>query len=120
MSTIEAEFFVISEACKELLCMKKLLQEFGFVQDKYILFVDSQNAIHLGKNPTFYSRSRHIDVGYHWIHDDVDDKLLELDKVHSDDNYFDLITKALPRGKFETFDIAGLAIISNNCEGKIY
>ena len=30
----------------------------GFAQDKYVLFVDSQNAIHLGKNPTFHNRSK--------------------------------------------------------------
>lgn len=65
LSTIEAEFIAITEACKELLWLKKYLQEFGFVQDKYVLFVDSQNLIHLGKNLSFYNRSKHIDVRYH-------------------------------------------------------
>ena len=41
LSTTEAEFIVITEACKELLWVKKLLQELGVVQDKYLLFVDS-------------------------------------------------------------------------------
>jgi len=34
------------------------------VQDNYPLFVDSQSIIHLGKNPTFHSRSKFIDVRY--------------------------------------------------------
>jgi len=46
------------------------------VQDNYPLFVDSQSAIHLGKNLTFHSRSKHIDVRYHWICDALDSKML--------------------------------------------
>ncbi|WVZ20167.1 hypothetical protein V8G54_007489 [Vigna mungo] len=97
----------------KLLWVKKFLQELGFVQDKYLLYCDSQSAIHLGKNPTFHSKSKHIDVRYHWILDVLDVKLLELAKVHTDDNGADMMTKALPRGKFEVCcEIAGLADIS--------
>ena len=113
LSTIEAEFISITEACKELLWVKKFLQELGVVQDKYILFVDSQSAIYHGKNSTFHSRSKHIDMRYHWIWDALDAKLLELAKIHTDDNGADMMTKALPRGKFEVCcEIADLAVIS--------
>nr|KYP56164.1 Retrovirus-related Pol polyprotein from transposon TNT 1-94 [Cajanus cajan] len=113
LSTTEAEFISITEACKELLWLKKFLQELGFVQEKYPLFVDSQSAIHLGKNPTFHSRPKHIDVRYYWIRDALDAKLLELAKIHTNDNGADMITKALPKGKFEVFcEIVGLAVIS--------
>lgn len=48
----------------------------------------------------------------------MDDMLLVLAKVHSDDNSSDMMTKALPRGKFETCcDIAGLPIISTQLRG---
>jgi len=93
--------------------LKKFLQELGFRQDNYSLFVDSQSVIHLGKNPTFHSRSKHIDVRYHWIRDALDAKLLELEKVHTIDNGADMMTKALPRRKFEVCcEIANLAVIS--------
>ncbi|RDY05383.1 hypothetical protein CR513_10798, partial [Mucuna pruriens] len=49
--------------------------------------------VHLGKNSTFHSRSKHIDVRYHWIRDTLDAKLLELAKVHTDDNGADIMTK---------------------------
>ncbi|KAI5404185.1 hypothetical protein KIW84_051359 [Lathyrus oleraceus] len=101
-------------ACKELLWLKKFLQELGFVQDKYVLFVDSQSIIHLGKNLTFHNRFKHIDVRYHWICDVLYAKLLELSKVHTGDNVSDMTAKALSRGKFEACcDIAGLAISSS-------
>jgi len=41
LSTIEAKFIAITEACKESIWLKKFLQELGFGQDNYSLFVDS-------------------------------------------------------------------------------
>ncbi|RDY03183.1 hypothetical protein CR513_13257, partial [Mucuna pruriens] len=85
--------------------------ELGFVQNEHCLLCDSQSAIHLSKNSTFHSRSKHIDVRYHWIYDTLDAKLLELTKVHTNDNGVDMMTKAVPRGKFEICcEITGLAI----------
>ena len=65
LSTIEAGFIMATKACKELLWMKKFIQELGFRQNNYVLFCDSQSPLHLGKNSTFYARSKHIDVRYH-------------------------------------------------------
>ncbi|KAJ9566890.1 hypothetical protein OSB04_002856 [Centaurea solstitialis] len=38
------------------------------------------------KNIMFHKRTKHIDVRYHWIRDALEDKMFELDKVHTDDN----------------------------------
>ena len=62
LSTTEAEFIAITEACKEMIWMKKFLNELELQQDSYHLFCDSQSAIHLTKNATFHSRSKHIDI----------------------------------------------------------
>ncbi|RDX72140.1 hypothetical protein CR513_48417, partial [Mucuna pruriens] len=78
-----------------------------------IKFAGGASAIHLGKNLTFHSMSKHIDVRYHWIHDALDAKLLELAKVYTDDNDADMMTKVLSRGKFESCcEIARLTITS--------
>lgn len=101
LSSTEAEFIAATEACKELLWMKKFMKELGHSQERYVLLCDSQSAIHLAKNSTFHSKSKHIDVRYHWIRGVLNDKLLELEKVHTDNNGADMLTKALPRWKFE-------------------
>lgn len=50
---------------------------------------------------------------YHWIRDALNAKLLKLVKIHTDDNDADMMTKALPRGKFEDCcEIAGLVVTS--------
>ena len=63
------------------------------------LYCDSQSAIHLSKNPMFHSRSKHIDVRYHWIKDVLESKQLKLEKIHTNDNASDMMTKALPNEK---------------------
>ena len=65
LSTTEDKFIAITEACKEELWLKKFLQELGLKQERNVLYCDSQSAIHLSKNSTFHSRSKHIDVRYH-------------------------------------------------------
>jgi hypothetical protein len=101
LSTTKVEYIAITEAAKELLWMKKFLQELGLQQERYLLHCDSQSAIHLNKNSTFHSRSKHIDVRYHWIRYVLDEKLLQIEKIYTDDNCSDMITKVLPMQKLE-------------------
>jgi len=49
LSTTEAEFIATTEACKELLWMKKFVQELVFQQRRYVLFCDSQSIFILAR-----------------------------------------------------------------------
>ena len=101
LSTIEAEFIAATKVSKEFLWLEKFLNELGFKQKRYVLFCNNQSAIHLGKNSSFHSKSKHINVRYHWIRDVLNAKLLELKKIHTNDNGSDMMTKILPRRKLE-------------------
>ncbi|KAA0047571.1 Retrovirus-related Pol polyprotein from transposon TNT 1-94 [Cucumis melo var. makuwa] len=101
LSTTEAEYIAAAEACKEMLWMKHFIQELGFKQQRYVIYCDNQSAIHLGKNATFHSRTKHIDVRYHWLRDALNDELFELEKIHTNHNRSDMLTKNLPRVKLE-------------------
>ncbi|GMI80802.1 cysteine-rich RLK (RECEPTOR-like protein kinase) 8 [Hibiscus trionum] len=65
LSTTKSEFIAATEACKEMLWMKKFVHELDFTQERYVLYCDSHSSIHLGKNSNFHARSKHIDVSYH-------------------------------------------------------
>ena len=65
LSTIEAEYIIVVEGCTKMLWMNRLLHELGLKQERYILLRDNQSVIHLNKNSTFQSRSKHNDVRYH-------------------------------------------------------
>ncbi|KAJ9560716.1 hypothetical protein OSB04_005876 [Centaurea solstitialis] len=110
LSTTEAEYMAATEACKELLWLKRFMQELGFTQQRYMVLCDNQSAIHLAKNTMFHKRTKHIDVRYHWIRDALEDKMFELEKVHTDDNGSDMLTKALASEKLNICcSIAGMA-----------
>ncbi|KAL4580455.1 hypothetical protein LXL04_016649 [Taraxacum kok-saghyz] len=73
--------------------MKRFLQELGFMQKQYVVLCDNESAIHLAKNSMYHKRTKHIDVRYHCIRDCLEDKMFELEKVHTNDNGSDMLTK---------------------------
>ncbi|KAM1054407.1 hypothetical protein PS2_001749 [Malus domestica] len=101
LSTTEAEYIAATEACKELLWLKQFLQELGLKQSDYGIYCDSQSALDLSKNTTYHSRTKHIDIRYHWIRDAIENKLLQLKKIHTDNNSSDMLTKVVTKSKLE-------------------
>ena len=110
LSTTETEFIAATEASKELLWLNKFVNELGFDQDKYVLFCDNQSVIHLSKNASFHSRSKHIDVRYHWIRDVLNSKQMQLEKVHTNNSGADMLTKVVTKEKLNVCcQLAGMA-----------
>ena len=100
MSTTEAEYIAVSEACKEAIWLTRVVRDLGITIEMPTLHCDSQSAIMLAKNLVFHAKTKHVDVKYHFIRDILEDKLLELVKVHTNDNPADLMTKGLPPERF--------------------
>ncbi|GJV58461.1 putative RNA-directed DNA polymerase [Tanacetum coccineum] len=69
LSTTEAEYMAATEACKELLWLKRFLQELGFKQQRYAVLCDNQSAIHLAKNSMFHKRTITYCIRYQWFRD---------------------------------------------------
>ena len=67
------------------------------------MFEDNQGAIELAKNPSHHSRTKHIDIKYHHVRDTVARKVISLSYCPTDEMDADLLTKGLPRPKFEIF-----------------
>ncbi|KAL0430515.1 UNVERIFIED_CONTAM: Retrovirus-related Pol polyprotein from transposon TNT 1-94 [Sesamum radiatum] len=101
LSTTEAEYIATTEALKEAIWLKGLLDEIGFLKHKVTVFSDSQSSIQLCKNPVFHDRTKHIDVIYHFIRDIVGKEVVNLIKIKSKDNPTDMGTKSLPIEKFK-------------------
>lgn len=109
LSTTESEYIATTEVCKEMLWMQRFLKELGLKQDDYVVYCDSQSAIHLCKNPSFHSKSKHIEVRHHWIRDVFEKKKLKLQKIHTDDNVADMLTKPCQRDRQEICrELAGM------------
>nr|GEY80354.1 copia protein [Tanacetum cinerariifolium] len=68
----ESEYVVISSCCAQVLWMCTQLTDYGFVDDKVPIYCDSKSAIAISCNPVHHTRTKHIDVRYHFIKDHVE------------------------------------------------
>ena len=71
----------------------------GLVQQAIRIDCDSQSAIFLAKNPSYHSKTRHIDVQYHFVRDIVEDKRVLLVKVDTLKNAADALMKSVSTQK---------------------
>ena len=100
LSTIEAEYMAATQACKEAIWIQRLLEELGHKQEKIYVFCDSQSALHIVRNPTFHSRTKHIGIQYHFVREVVEDGSVDLQKIHTNKNLADVLTKPINADKF--------------------
>ncbi len=94
-------FSAVTEASKELIWLQGLLTELGFEQEMNVLHSDSQSAIHLAKNSAFHSRTKHINLRYHFIRSLIEDGVLKLVKIAGSKNPVDMLTKPVTTEKLK-------------------
>eukprot|EP00253_Pinus_taeda_P009593 PITA_09593 len=112
LSTTEAEYMAATHASKEAVWLQRLCSSMGLVQGAIGIDCDSQSAIFLAKNPAYHSKTKHIDVQYHFVRDMIEDKKVLLVKVDTLKNTTDALTKYVSSENFswcrETIGVAGL------------
>ena len=102
LSTAEAEYIAAASCAAQLLWMKKLLHDYGITQDTICVFCDNTNAINLSKNPVQHSKSKHIEIRYHFIWDLVEEKTVYLEFINIDNQKENIFTKPLDGPRFES------------------
>ncbi|KAG8498902.1 hypothetical protein CXB51_005261 [Gossypium anomalum] len=101
LSTTEALYMAITEACKEAIWLKGLFSELNEDLQISTIFCDSQSAIFLTKDQMFHERTKHIDVRYHFVRDIIARGDIVVSKINTHENPADMMTKSLPITKFE-------------------
>ncbi|GKB67721.1 hypothetical protein Tco_0929133 [Tanacetum coccineum] len=77
---------------------KMLDYGYNFMQTK--IHVDNESAISVVKNPVYHSKTKHIEIRHHFIRDSYEKRLIEVVKIHTDNNVADLHTKAFDVSRF--------------------
>ncbi|GJR40153.1 hypothetical protein Tco_1215837 [Tanacetum coccineum] len=101
MSSAEAEYVSLSACCAQVLWLRTQLTDYGFHFDKIPMYCDSKAAIAISCNPVQHSRTKHIDVRYHFIKEQVEKGIVELFFVGTEYQLADLFTKALSEDRFK-------------------
>lgn len=85
LSTAESETHAAVQATKEAIWLRNILEEMMLKQDgPTTIFCDNQAAIALSRNPEYHSRSKHIDIKYHFLRQHVDSKTVTLQFIGTD------------------------------------
>ncbi|GJS75224.1 retrovirus-related pol polyprotein from transposon TNT 1-94 [Tanacetum coccineum] len=100
ISTTEAEYVSAIKACQQALWMKQALVDYGIRLDDIPIMCDNKGAIDLSKNPIQHSRTKHIEIRHHFLRDNVQKGNISIEKVSSEDNIADILTKPLKREPF--------------------
>lgn len=94
-SSTEAEYVALSETCKEVIWIKKLIEMFATDNSPTLIFTDSQSCIKYIDTDKFSNRSKHIDIKRFFAKDCVSKKLVHLVYIETAENIADLLTKPL-------------------------
>ena len=102
LSSTEAEYMAISEVATEILYVAGILKFLGIpLEYPIIVNVDNIGAVYLAKNATPGNRTKHINTRYHFVREYVEDGILKVLFVRSEENDADLFTKNLNKEKFQ-------------------
>ncbi len=107
LSSCEAEYMAQTQAAKEAIWMARLLSELdiglGLPTKPVQIKADNQGAIALTKDPRFHSRTKHIDIQWHFVRDQVETGAVQFTWVPTNEMVADGLTKALSNDKFRAF-----------------
>ncbi|GKA50531.1 retrovirus-related pol polyprotein from transposon TNT 1-94 [Tanacetum coccineum] len=100
ISTTEAKNVSAGKACQQVLWMKQALIDYDVRLDDVPIMCDNKGLIDLSENPVQHSRTKHIEIRHHFLHDNVQKGHISIEKVSSVNNIADILTKPLKRELF--------------------
>ncbi|GJW64762.1 hypothetical protein Tco_0116646 [Tanacetum coccineum] len=101
ISSIEAEYIALSGCCAQVLWIRSQLTDNGLGFNKIPMYCDNKSAISLCCNNVQHSRSKHIDIRFHFIKEQVENEVVELYFVNTEYQLADIFNKALGRERVE-------------------
>ena len=96
LSSTEAEWIALSEAVKDIMFLKYLCESMGIrVQLPITVRVDNMGAVFMSKNVTTTTRTKHVDIRTKFVREYVQDGVIMIVFVRTEDNDSDIMTKNL-------------------------
>ncbi|MCO5604381.1 hypothetical protein L7F22_058546 [Adiantum nelumboides] len=104
LSSTEAEYRGAAVAACEISWLRKLLMDLRLQVDReVVIYCDNLSSIQLAENPVFHARTKHIEVHYHFVRDQVLASDIDLVYVSTEEQVADIFTKALGAEKLRRF-----------------
>jgi hypothetical protein len=102
LSSTEAEYYALSEAAKDIKFVSQILDSIG-IKINYPIYVNVDNvgAIFMAENASATSRTKHVDVRYHFVREFIFEGFIKIVFVKTANNTSDIFTKNLSKELFE-------------------
>ncbi|GJT45392.1 hypothetical protein Tco_0954107 [Tanacetum coccineum] len=100
ISMTETEYVSAGKVCQQALWMQQALIDYDIRLEDVPIMFDNKGVIELSRNPVQHSRTKHIEILHHFLRDNVQKGNISIDKVASEDNIADILTKPLKREVF--------------------
>ncbi|GJW17174.1 putative ribonuclease H-like domain-containing protein, partial [Tanacetum coccineum] len=97
-TTGEAEYVAATNCCGQVLWIHNQMLDYGFNFMNTRIYIDNESTICIVKNLVFHSKTKHIEIRHHFIRNAYEKKLIQVLKIHTDDNVADLLTKVFDFG----------------------
>ncbi|KAI3672561.1 hypothetical protein L6452_38652 [Arctium lappa] len=110
-STIEAEYITVASCSSQVLGIQNQMLDYGMTFLHTPILIDNNSSISIVNNPVKQSKTKHIEIRYHFIRDCNEKKLIQVVKVHTSNQFADLFTKAFDVGRF-TFLVTSVGMIN--------
>ncbi|GJZ01740.1 putative ribonuclease H-like domain-containing protein [Tanacetum coccineum] len=110
-STTEAEYVAAASCCGQVLWIQNQMRDYGFNFMNTKIYIDNESTICIVKNPVYHSKTKHIAIRHHFIRDAYEKKLIQVLKIHTNDNVADLLTKAFDVSQFQ-FLVVSIGMIN--------
>ncbi|GJT58202.1 hypothetical protein Tco_0993256 [Tanacetum coccineum] len=91
-STTEAEYVDVASCCVQVLWIQNQMLDYRYNFMNIKIFIDNESTICIVKNPVFHSKTKHIEIRHHFIRDSNLKKLIQMIKIHTDQNVEYLLT----------------------------
>ncbi|CAM8884643.1 unnamed protein product [Rhodiola kirilowii] len=101
LSTAEVEYIAAAACCAQLLWIRQQLSDYGVITNCAKILCDNTSAINISKNPVQFSRTKHIEIRYHFLRDSVEKGTIEMEYCRTEEQIADIFTKALHREPYD-------------------
>ena len=102
LSSTEAEYIALCLASQETIWLRTLLEKMNLKQSHAtVVYEDNQGTMSLAKNPVHHSRTKHIDIKFHFIRETIENNQVQLIYCPTENMIADVLTKGLSKPRFE-------------------
>jgi hypothetical protein len=96
LSSAEAEYIAIATITQEIIWMNQYMTELQMKDSSpSIVHCDNQAAIQISTNDTHHSRTKHIDIRFHFVRQAIKNHHIQLEYINTKEQEADINTKGL-------------------------